>query len=357
MKRHRPLRSGGTARRFAQGQPADQAGNRGALRAAATLRTQDPGSLPTTVLMALAFLASAIAAEAQLTGHNTKGDFGLAAGTQAPPGYYVVAPLYLRYDADTLRDRHGDRTRAQPDLGVNAYVFGFLHVSEKKLLGANYSFQIFPAFTDNSLEAPALDIAQSVGTGLTDLYAVPLNLGWHRERTDFVAGMGLFAPIGRYEPGADENLGLGMWSFEFYGGATVYLDEAKSWNLATTAFYETHTEKKDTDVRVGDILTLEGGLGKSFLGGTINVGVAYYAQWKVTRDDFGLDLEPPSGRRLGRHRVFGVGPEVTLPLASKEKLFGFLTARYFWETGARSALEGSSFLLSATFPIPSVPLQ
>jgi hypothetical protein len=68
-----------------------------------------------------------------------------------------------------------------------------------------------------------------------------------------------------------------MWSFEFFAGTTIYIDEAKSWHFATTAFYETHTEKKDTDIRVGDILTLEGGLGKSFMYGALSVGAAYYA--------------------------------------------------------------------------------
>jgi len=36
---------------------------------------------------------------AQLSGHNTKGDFGLQSGTQAPPGFYVV-PLIYNYTAE-----------------------------------------------------------------------------------------------------------------------------------------------------------------------------------------------------------------------------------------------------------------
>ena len=148
-----------------------------------------------------------------------------------------------------------------------------------------------------------------------------------------------------------------MWSFELFAGTTVYLDEAKSWHLATTAFFETHTEKEDTDIKVGNILTLEGGLGRSFMQGAFNVGAAYYAQWKLSEDDLGLDIELPGGRGLEEHRVYGVGPEVTIPIATKKKLYGFINARYFWEFGAQSTLEGSTFVLTATFPIPSVPLQ
>ena len=302
-------------------------------------------------------LAGTTRVQAQLGGHNTKGDFGLLAGSKAPPGMYVVAPLYMRYEADTLRNRDEDRERLDFSLDVNAYVFGFLYVSERKFLGGNYSFQIFPGFTDNALAAPLLDLDDSVGTGFTDLYIVPLHLGWHKPRADFVAGLGIFAPTGRFKPGADDNLGLGMWSFELFGGTTLYLDEAKSWHFATNAFYEIHTEKEDTDVQVGDLLTLEGGLGKSFMQGAASAGVAYYAQWKMTRDDLGLDFEPPSGRGLAKHHVYGFGPDLTFPIATKKKLIGFLNLRYFWETGARSALEGSSLFVTLTFPVPSVPLQ
>lgn len=42
---------------------------------------------------------------AGFAGHNTKGDFGLQSGSQLPPGFYLVAPMYYRYDADTIRDR------------------------------------------------------------------------------------------------------------------------------------------------------------------------------------------------------------------------------------------------------------
>jgi hypothetical protein len=313
------------------------------------------------VLLCMATILNAGPAHAQLSGHNTKGDFGLQSGSQAPPGFYVVAPMYYRYDADSLKNRDGDTVRIDPEergsLKANAYVFGLVWVSDYKILGGNYSFQIFPAFTDNTLAAPILGLDESVDTGFTDLYFQPVNLGWHRDRADFIAGLGIFAPTGKYEPEGSDNLGLGMWSFELFAGATVYLDQAKSWHLATTAFFETHTDKEDSDVRVGNILTLEGGLGRSFMQGAFNVGAAYYAQWKLTDDDLGLDIELPGRRGLGKHRVYGAGPEVTIPIATKKKLYGFINVRYFWEFGARTTLEGNAFVLTATFPIPSVPLQ
>jgi hypothetical protein len=308
-------------------------------------------------LLGVALMFCASQARAQLLGHNTPGDFGLQSGSQAPPGIYLVAPLYVRYDADTLRNGLGNQSPAETKVSMNAYVFGATWVSNTKVLGANYSLQLYLPLTNNALEAPILGLDQSTDTGLTDVYLQPINLGWHTKNADLIAGVGIFAPTGRYELGADDNLGLGMWSFEVFGGTTFFFDEAKSWHVATTAFYETHTKKAGSDVRVGDILTFEGGLGKSFKQGLLNVGLAYYAQFKVTDDDFGVDIQPSPVFQPAKHQGFGVGPEVSIPIASKRKLYGFLNFRYLWETGVRNNLEGNLFVLTASFPLPSVSLQ
>jgi hypothetical protein len=296
---------------------------------------------------------------AQLSGQNTKGDFGLLAGTQAPPGFYVI-PMFYDYTADALRDRNGDRVAPIAGGGsvdARAAIVGLMWVSEKKIFGGTYGFSIWPGVTNNALELPAAQVDEKVNTGIADLYIQPITLGWNTNRADFLAGLGIYAPTGEFEAGGDNNRGLGMWTYELFGATTVYLDEAKSWHFAAFAAFETHGKKDGTDIRVGNILTLEGGLGKSFMDGAANVGIAYYAQWKVSDDDFGLGFTLPGGQLLDRHRVFGIGPEVTIPLASKSKLFGFLNLRYFWETGARTTLEGNTFLATFSFPVPSIPLQ
>jgi hypothetical protein len=315
-------------------------------------------SFVTGTLTAALVLASS-PARAQFLGHNFRGDFGLQSGSQPAPGLNLSV-MYLRYSADVLRDRNGDEFRADipGEVATNGIAAGIYYVTEKKFLGANYGFMAFPAFTDNKLEVPILSVDQEQDFGFTDLYFQPLNLGWHRERADFIAGFGVYAPTGRYDVADDDNRGLGMWSFELLAGTTLFFDEAKSWSFAATVFYETHTTKRDTDIKVGDLVTLEGGFGKSFMEGAVSVGLAYYGQWKVTDDDVGRDLEMLlEGRRLGRNRVYGFGPEVTVPIATKSKLIALINARYFWETGARTTLEGQTFLVTATFPIPSVPLQ
>ena len=298
--------------------------------------------------------------EAQFNGHNLKGDYGLLSGSQAAPGFYL-SPLYYGYSADDLLDRDGNSLRRddeQPgNLDADAASLIFLYVTNLKLLGGNVGFLVAPSLTNNALSIPISGISSRTSTGFGDLYLQPLMLGWNAKRADFTAGLGLTAPTGEWELGGDSNRGLGMWSFEVFAGTSIYLDEEKSWHFATAAFFETHTDKRDTDIRVGDILTLEGGLGKSFLEGALNVGVSYYAQWKLTNDDFGLDFDVPGGPVLGKHRVYGFGPELTVPIATKEKLYALLNVRYFWESGARTMVEGSTLLITAALPLPSISLN
>jgi hypothetical protein len=152
-----------------------------------------------------------------------------------------------------------------------------------------------------------------------------------------------------------------MWSYEPFLGTTIYFDEQRTLSLATTAFWEFHSEKEDANVKVGQILSLEGGAGKSFLGGGLIVGAAYYAQWKLTEDRLASFMLPGGGSfepgLANKHKVFGFGPDVTLPVASRTKLFALVNVRYFWEAGATSKTQGRTLAVTATFPIPSVALR
>ena len=312
-------------------------------------------------LLALGFGLVPDNAEAQFLGANFPGDYGLNSATQPPPGFWLSA-LYVRYDGNDLVDRNGDSLAIDPanrgELDVNAYVLGGWYVTRAQLFGGNYGFMVFANFSDNVLEAPILGLTNKTGTGFGDLYVQPINLGWFKDRADYIFGLAFTAPTGRYSPDADDNLGQGMWSYEINAGATLYLDEAKSWNFAATAYFQTSSEKKDTDQKVGNILTIEGGLGKSFAGGGLNIGLAYYAQWKVSQDQLGQAIEEElGGIAPAKNRGYGLGPEAVFAIAPGNKLIGTISLRYLWETGVRSSVEGSIFVLSGAFPIPSMSLE
>jgi hypothetical protein len=154
-----------------------------------------------------------------------------------------------------------------------------------------------------------------------------------------------------------------MWSYEVSGGTTLYLDRARSLSVAATAFWETHS-KKDGEVRVqtatisnvkvGQLLTVEGGVGKSFLRGAASVGVAYYAQWKVTDDQ--MTVSTAQLAIPDKHRVWGIGPDVTIPIATKSRLISLINVRYLWEGGARVKTQGQSLVITSTIPVGGIKI-
>jgi hypothetical protein len=316
-----------------------------------------------TAFTALVVLLT-IPASAQLNGSHSLGDFGVKSGTQPEPGFYTAA-FYYRYSTDTLKDSEGDIVRPFPDspssMAINAYAPLLWYVSGAKVLGANYGAYAVLPWANGSLEAPGFSLEETSATKLTDMVVRPLDLGWHLEKADVAVGFQFYAPTGTYNAGESGNYGKGMWTYEPFLGATVYFDEKKTLSLATTAFWELHGKKKDTDVKVGQILTLEGGLGKSFLGGGLVIGAAYYAQWKLTADELATFTLPGGGTAdvelANKHRVFALGPDLTLPIATKTKLIALVTVRYLWEIGGRSKTEGNSLVVIATFPVPSVKLK
>ena len=310
-------------------------------------------------------LAMATPAYAQLNGENLLGDIGIKSGTQPDPGLYISS-MYYRYDADSINGPDGRAIPFDPTGAGNQTIQAgmpvVLYVTPWKVFGANYGVMAVMPFANGSLEAPGLGLSDRASTGASDLYVVPLQLGWHFKRADVTTGVGIFAPTGRHTAGESDNLGKGMWSYELSGGTTVCLDRQRTISVAALAAWETHSTKDGAvqvghvsfhDVKVGQLLTVEGGVGKSFMHGALNLGMAYYAQWKVTSDELALS---PSIALPGpdHHQVWGIGPDVTIPIATNSKLISLVNVRYLWETNAQIKTQGQSFLLTTTFPVGGI---
>lgn len=302
-----------------------------------------------TALVALVLPATALA---QLNGSNLKGDAGVKAGSQPPPGAYVAVPLWF-YTADAVKDRNGREILTG---NLDSAIFGaaFNVVTSRKIFGGNYGFLVVVPGANNRVQG-AEDLDSNPGAGLTDMYVQPISLGWTKPRADFTAAYGLALPTGRYEDGADDNTGLGMVMQELLVGTTVYLNAQRSLHVATVATFDFFSEKKDSETRVGNILNLEGGVGADFLKGGLTVGLAYFGTFKLTDDTF--DSQLASRLIRGKNRVWGLGPDITLALATKQAVYGFVNVRYEWEVGARTTTEGSTLSITASFPLKPIRLQ
>jgi hypothetical protein len=307
------------------------------------------------VVVSIAVAAFSSDARAQLLTQHIKGGVGLKAATQPPPGGYIIAPLLYFYSTDTIRNRNGDKFPITAEITTAFFGAGYSHVTTKKILGGNYGFTVVaPVGANNRLQGTEIDA--NPGAGLTDSAVTPISLGWHRKRADFLAAFAIFIPTGRYTDGATDNTGLGMWGFEPMVGTTVYLDAARRFHAATELSFDFQSKKEDSEAKVGNQMNLDGGIGGDFLKGGLTTGLAYYAAFKLSDDDIaGL---PPGIAIPGKNKTFALGPEATLAIAARNKVYGFVTVRYFWEVYARTSAQGGAWFISATLltrPIKVTP--
>jgi hypothetical protein len=307
-----------------------------------------PLRVATVGLLLLGTAAGARPIDAQASIPNIRGMWGLRSGTLLPPGAYL-GPLYYRYSPNKIIDKDGnsiDRARIQQRM---TGLFG-MYSSPRPVVGAHWAMWAAVPWANFAIETPNID--RGTSWGFSDVYVQPIDLGWSFSRADLITGFGFYAPSGRFEPGANDNTGLGMWSYAFNLGTTVYADSAKHWNAATLATFQTNSHVRGTDRRAGNVLTLQGGAGYAFLQNAAVAGLSYYAQWKVSDDRNFLITRIP--RFDARDRYYGLGPELTTPLPFRQVPM-VLTLRYFFETGNRVATQGNAFFAILTLVKPMLP--
>ena len=299
----------------------------------------------------LVFLIIALTCQAQYRGDHIPGFIGLQSGTQPPPGIYVGNLVYV-YPTSTVKDDSGNNIALPGSLTTTADIILVNAVSSFKIFGANLGGSIAFPFIEDRIQANALDV--NTGFAYTDMFG-GASLGWKLKRADVTAGYNIYIPTGKFNQGANDNTGLGMWGNEFTIGSTVYLDQKRLWNAAATFSLEFNTNKHGTNIDVGDVGTVEGGLGRTFYKKTkgpipiiMNLGAAGYAQWKVSGDS-GSDI-PPALQGFKDH-VFALGPEFNIFLPAPRLTF---LVRYEPEFGAHVRTQGHTLVFSIAWVAKSL---
>ncbi len=284
---------------------------------------------------------------AQLKGGHILGAMGLQSGTQAPANTLsVYVPGYL-YEACSLRNASGNKAIANPDITMFITGAGASYISDFKILGANYGASILFAFASNTIQGNSLDATNSLA--FTDMFIQPVQLGWHSKRADILLSYQMYLPTGKFTAGASDNAGLGMFMNEFSAGTTVFFNDKKTFHFSLLAAYEINGKKKDTNIKTGDILSIEGGLGKTFYlmnaektapKGILNAGAIYYLQGKLSFDKIPVGntvLEP------AKDRIAGIGAEVNYFHIGSKTSAGL---RWISEFEAVNRFQGSTFFLT-----------
>lgn len=293
------------------------------------------------------FMLISFYSNAQLKGGHILGAMGLQSGTQAPEKTLsVYIPGYI-YTASSLRNSDGDKV-GNPDLTMFLTGVGANYVSDFKILGANYGATILVAGASNTIQGSYVDSKSDFA--FTDMYIQLVQLGWHNKRADFVFSYQMYVPTGKYELGGSNNSGLGMFMNEFSAGTTLFFNDKKTFHFSALASYEINGKKKDTDIKTGDILSIEGGLGKTIYcmnaektapKGIFNAGLIYYLQYKVSDDKIPvgsiLVIEPD------KDRVGGLGAEVNYLHIGSMTSAGF---RWIGEVSAVNRFQGNTFFIT-----------
>jgi hypothetical protein len=299
----------------------------------------------------LAISLASVALHAQSRGDHIPGFLGLQSGTQAPPGLYVGNLVYV-YPTSTIKTDSGREVPLVGSLTSTADAILVTLVTPQKVLGGHFGVSAAVPFVKNRIQTNSLDVNN--GFGFTDMF-VNANLGWQLKRADITAGYNAYFPSGRFVAGARDNRGLGMWGNEATIGSTLYFDQKKLWHAAANFGAEFHTEKENTGITVGDLGTVEGGFGRTFykkgagpIPTVMNVGVAGYAQFKITSDN-GPGV--PVLLRGLKDRVFGLGPEFNIFMPGPRLTF---LIRYEPEFGARNRTQGHTVVISLVWVAKSL---
>ncbi|WP_245568355.1 SphA family protein [Ferrimonas futtsuensis] len=295
-----------------------------------------------TAVLALpmAMIGSALAATSG--SHYSPGGEGVEAGTPPPPGMHYR--LYNTwYDADTLTDDNGDAQQMDFSLEVFAQAHRFVNVTDTKIFGANWAYNLIVPVIDKEIAiGGAFDAASGLEVG--DIVIEPLALFWFNPRFDAILAIAAIAPTGDYSADKPESVGYGYWSGMITAGGTYFFDDDRSWSFSTLSRTLWHGHQDDTGIRPGMEFCLEGGVGKNILlddHWLIRPGVSYSAGWQISDDS----KDGAGSIADQRKRSFGLGAELNvmyLPWLLQANL------RFHSEFDSNNTAEGESLVLTFT---------
>ncbi len=303
------------------------------------------------LVIVIIFILGVVQSQAREMGHYMPGvasirDFAVP----TVPGFYY-AQYHTYYATNKYKDRNGNSVdslntnNGTVNINTSYDMFAispyFLYVTKEKFLGGTYAFSVQPTILTSNISSNISNTNNNISqetrnSGLGDLFVQPLFLGWQQEMAESSLGIGFYLPIGEYEAGANDNLGLGFWTTQIQASQYFYLDEQQASAIQLTGTYEIHTNKEGVDIRPGDHFTLEYGYSQ-YLNNKFSMGVSGYSLWQVS-DDKGNDLSMSPQKS----QVHALGLEFAYWFTGKTNI----TFKYSKEYNAKSRFEGDVFTIN-----------
>ena len=281
-------------------------------------------------------------ARAQVRGVYPLGMSATNSGVTPQPGF-SYANLLAIYSRDKFVGPEGE-ILATGQQSVVMDLNSVVWVSTRKIMGARFSMSATLPVANNSLTS---DVTGSIsgGKGFADSYYQPFILGWDTKRAAIRAVYGFLAPTGKFEEGANDNVGSGYWTHALSSGQTFYLTKNRSTSVSAFQMYEIHTRQKSTQIHPGQTLNLDYSVTHAIPFGRelrLQLGMVGYQQWQLT-DKTGPAITPDQAD--AHYKVNALGVASNLNLTSRLNI-GF---KYFQEFANRSTFQGHSIQFSGSF--------
>lgn len=247
-------------------------------------------------LLAAASISAAHASEGGGSGYPN-GSEGFFAGAVPPPGTYLI--LYgSHYWGDKLKIENAPDLDI--DLHASAIVPRLIHMTNIKILGADWGMHAILPLVHVDLDIPALGLSTS-RNGIGDLTVNPFILAWHTKNFHWATGLDIVVPIGTYDRSEAVNIGRNYWTVEPLFAATYISDGG--FELSGKFMFDINFENPDTNYRTGNEFHFDYTVAQKFGDWTVGVGGYFYTQ--VEDDD-----APAGTAAMGRGLAFAIGPQV-----------------------------------------------
>jgi len=291
------------------------------------------------------------------TGAYSTAFMGVRDMAKGSPGLFVV--WYNQYAfTNKYADKHGtvysSTTIDNIDINIDINTFAtvpalFYGMPFTVLGGAQWMVGVVPSYIWADATVGIHDrtgnLASQSSTsnlsGMGDLYVAPLGLSWGKEHYDLTVYYGFNAPTGRYEAGADDNIGLGFWTHQPQVFAYYYpnVDQSSAFLLGLT--YEFSGDLKGADFNPGNRLSLEYGISQ-YLSDRLELGIIGGNNWQVT-DDRGADVDYDTSVHDRKSTLaFTAGYWIWNGRMQ-------LNAKYAFDYGSRQRFNTNFFMLNLTF--------
>ena len=262
---------------------------------------------------------------------------GMKASITPPAGSFLLENGTLIYNTREFVDGSGETIPTDiSNIVANRTIFGY--VTPWKILGGSYIPAVIVPLANAPLR-PAPDTETDFQ--VSDIVLQPLALGWNYGTVHTQFAYNVWLPTGRFNAGATNNVGKGLYSHMLSYGATWLQEEELPWAATATLRYELPGKQKDTDIEPGDVLIVELAAGKEVAKG-FDLGLTGYYLNQVSEEK-----NSPSGTDTTRYRFAGLGPEINW---RPSKLPGFQVAlRAYFEFAARNTSRGTFAVLSIAY--------